>query len=129
MGGILDLGAPEADFCISWGKNVVPLLYRLKPRNSPLNVCLIDRYDDLLLLGHRLVAQLQVFASGGHFYRTNFQCCSTVVHRVTSTITYRYDNIIVHRKGIGNVQSVLCMVTAPSHYASSQRSPEANTGS
>ena len=27
-------------------------------------VCLIDKYDDLLLPGHRFLAQMQVFASG-----------------------------------------------------------------
>ena len=41
-------------------------------RNSMLKVCGIDRYDDLLLLGHRLLAQLLVFASGEHFRFTKF---------------------------------------------------------
>jgi hypothetical protein len=35
-----------------------------------LKVCGIDSYDDLLLPGHRLLAQLPVFASGEHM-RTN----------------------------------------------------------
>ena len=54
-------------------------------------MCLIDGYGDLLLPGHRLFAQLQVFAPGEHFYRTNFQCCSTVVHRVTKHYNLQYD--------------------------------------
>ena len=82
----------------------------------PLNVCLIDGYDDLLLPGHRLFAQLQVFASGEHFYRTNFHGCSTVVHRVTNHYNFQYSVQEMQKKlaqctVYGHVTELLCVIT------------------
>ena len=42
-------------------------------RNSILKLCGIERYDDLLLPGHRLLDQLPIFAPGEHFEFINFQ--------------------------------------------------------
>ena len=47
---------------------------------GPPNARLFDGYDDLLLPGHRLLAQLPLFASGEHFVAASikiFQQIST----------------------------------------------------
>ena len=62
-----------ASFWIWWwsatslGKNIPHLFATEKPGANRSNRHPIDNYDDLLLLGHRFVTQLQVFASGEHF--------------------------------------------------------------
>ena len=56
----------------SMGKNVPAMFPGCSRRNSMLKVCGIDSYDELLLPGYRLLAQLPVFASGEHFKCRNF---------------------------------------------------------
>ena len=45
----------------------LPLFYRPYRLQTLLKVCGIDCYDDLLLPGHRLLAQNPLFASGEQF--------------------------------------------------------------
>ena len=77
-----------------------------------------DNYDDLLLLGHRLLAQLPVFASGEHFHCANFQYmyCISVVHRVTNHYNFPYSVQEMHKKlaqctVYGYVTELLCVIT------------------
>ena len=59
----------------------LPLIYRLYHLGALLKVYGIGCYYDLLLPGHRLFAQLPVFASGKHFkkyFPLHSQYCSTV---------------------------------------------------
>ena len=67
MGRPLDLVAAGARIVSHTGKNIAALLPRYCRANSMLRVYRIDNYDDLLYPGHRLLAQLPVFASGDHF--------------------------------------------------------------
>ena len=90
MGGFTDLGNMGVIFVESGEKNVGALLAPCWRRLGAWNCLRIDSYDDLLLPGHRLLAQLPVFASGEYFHCTNFQCCSTVVHRVTKHYNLQY---------------------------------------
>ena len=62
-----DLGIPGTRIVPPWGKNIPAIFPGHSRRNSTLKVCGIERYDDLLLPRHRLLAQLPVFASGEHF--------------------------------------------------------------
>ena len=116
---------PGSWICIIRGKNIVPLLYRLKPRSSPRNVCLIDKYDDLLLPGHRFLTQLQVFASGEYFESKN----SVPIFR-TAALCIPYTNSKV-RYHISIGKCTVLLERNPKNFQSAQKyfldcSPEAN---
>ena len=66
MGRILDLVAVPAVL----GGNIPPGFPRPKLMGIHQKVSAFERYDDLLLSGHRLLAQIVVFASGEHFQYT-----------------------------------------------------------
>ena len=52
-----------------------------------LKICGIDSYDDLLLPGHRLLAQLPVFASGEHI-KNVIRASTAEIERVCTSIVY-----------------------------------------
>ena len=67
VGGILEMVGSGSGLGEWWGKFRKPVGNHRKPMGNARILCLIDSYDDLLLSGHRLLAQLPVFASGEHF--------------------------------------------------------------
>ena len=71
VGGILDLGNPGARILDIWGKIFPQYFPGLKPMGIHQKVIRIDCYDDLLLPGHRLLAQIALEASVEHFRFTN----------------------------------------------------------
>ena len=87
MGGILDLVGPGADICSFKEKNIPPGFPPDSPRNWLLKRCGIDRYDDLLLSGHRLLAQIVLGASGGYF-KNKISASSAEIERDCSSTVY-----------------------------------------
>ena len=84
MGGILDLVLQNKGKQAPHNESEEKIFPREFPPGfhayPALKLCGIARYDDLLLPGHRLLAQLPVFAAGEHFKNTNFASIpSTVV--------------------------------------------------
>ena len=69
-------------------ENNPPLFHRLCRLQTLLKVCGIDCYDDLLLPGHRLLAQNPLFASGERFKKKLFR------------LYYRYCNPVYFSIGI-----------------------------
>ena len=66
VGRLTDLGDIGAIFNETGKKHVMAMSWCFHDPEVR-NRLTIDNHDDLLLVGHRLVAQLPVFASGEHF--------------------------------------------------------------
>ena len=88
----------------------------------------IDIYDDLLLPGHRLLAQLPVFASGEHFkniFRLYSQSCSTVYFPIRIV---KCDRKLLREVHNNTVQTPSTL-EGPRNFYFLKCSTEANTGS